>query len=410
MGKNGKLGKVVGKETSSRPGWRGPGYLKKPEKPKGRTAAERSNSSISEHVIPIELQQLLLNIFRDTFPNTLSSDTLKPLLQKVKQALFERDFGRAFGEDEYLQAYSIRWSPSRALCYASILADLRQHFTKAFPMCGDFHSKTNHYDGKDEPLPASAAGTPESALHITSFGGGAAEVIAFAGFWKHLHSSASPCASRDVAVAQAPETLSVADRTSAHKLDVLLVDTAQWGDVVQKLHEGLISPPPLSKYASSSAREANAPLILREDLATTFRTEDVLELSQSQLGDLLGPKPMLLTLLFTLNELYSTSIGKTTKFLLSLTSVVKPDTFLLVVDSPGSYSIAVVGKESKKYPMHWLLDHALIETQKARGEESTPNWEKVVSDDSRWYRLPEELRYPISLESMRYQLHLYRRL
>ena len=35
-------------------------------------------------------------------------------------------------------------------------------------------------------------------------------------------------------------------------------------------------------------------------------------------------------------------------------------------------------------------------------------WEKLESADSVWFRLAEGLRYPIQLENMRYQMHLYR--
>jgi 25S rRNA (uracil2843-N3)-methyltransferase len=126
-------------------------------------------------------------------------------------------------------------------------------------------------------------------------------------------------------------------------------------------------------------------------------------------------KPMLLTLLFTLNELYTTSIGKTTAFLLKLTMAVKPGSLLLVVDSPGSYSETKLGSEAKKYPMSWLMDHTLLEPEdsqegpKGGKNESPASWVKIVSEEAKWFRIPEELRYPIPLENMRYQMHLYRR-
>jgi 25S rRNA (uracil2843-N3)-methyltransferase len=107
---------------------------------------------------------------------------------------------------------------------------------------------------------------------------------------------------------------------------------------------------------------------------------------------------------FTLNELYTTAgIGKTTQFLKNLGKVLASDSLVLVVDSPGSYSEAALGKEKKKYPMQWLLDHTLVETD-------TPgySWDKLQSDDSLWFRLPEDLSYPIPLENMRYQMHLFR--
>jgi 25S rRNA (uracil2843-N3)-methyltransferase len=383
MGKNGRFGKdygrVVGKDSPSRPGWKGPGYVKKAEPPaKAKAPVAESTKAASESMIPIELQQLLLNIFRNTFPGVLTSGTLQPLLQDVKAALYERDFSRAFGKQEYLEAYSVRWSPSRALCYSSILVDLQKHLTEL----------------------------NKSTLKVVCFGGGAAEVVAFGGFLRFSHDTSAPAP--EGTAAEAIANLSIDDK--GPEIDLLLVDTAQWGGVVQMLDQALATPPPLSKYASSSAREANSSLIAPGNIVTTFRADDVLGLSQSQLDDIVGKGPMLLTLLFTLNELYTTSIGKTTAFILNLTSSTKPGTLLLVVDSPGSYSETVVGTEAKRYPMQWLLDHILLGTEKTRGEESAANWLKVFSDDSRWFRLPDGLRYPIPLENMRYQISLYRRL
>lgn len=59
----------------------------------------------------------------------------------------------------------------------------------------------------------------------------------------------------------------------------------------------------------------------------------------------------------------------------------------------------------KKYPMHWLLSHTLMETAKG-------SWERVVSEESKWWRLPDgetKLGYPMQLENMRFQVHLFKR-
>ena len=408
MGKNGKFGKdygkVVGKDSKNRPGWKGPAYVKKPDpQTKAKPAQAEKSESVAEQLLPVDLQQLLLNICRDAFPDVLLSDTLQPLLQSVKSALYERDFARTFGREDHLQAYSIRWSPSRALCYASILIDLRKH------LYGLTLDAVKGSDGGSLLPPASTA---QPTLRAVCFGGGAAEVIAFGGFLRFLNDCAAitQAGSGDQAdIIEELSNLSLWDKTV--KVDLLLIDSAEWNTVVLKLHQGLVTPPPLSKYASASARQSNRSLIPAEMMATTFRSEDLLQPSQGQLlDDLVGKGPMLLTLLFTLNELYTTSISKTTTFLLHLTTTAKPGTLLLVVDSPGSYSETTVGSEAKKYPMKWLLDHTLLETEKTRGEESIASWEKVASENSQWFRIPERLRYPIPLENMRYQVHLYRRI
>lgn len=404
MGKNGKFGKdygkVVGKDSKGRPGWKGPAYVKKAEpSSKPKSAKEEKSDEVAEQLLPLELQQLLLNVFRDTFPEVVTSDTLLSILQSVKSALYERDFTRAFGKEDHLEAYSVRWSPSRALCYASILVDLRKHLAA-------INLEPETRQGQD----GSPTGTFQSTLRVASFGGGAAEVVAFGGFIRYLQGWIT---TKDVTevVANLDErlsSLSISDQ--APKIDLGLIDTASWKTVVDKLYQGVISPPPLSKYASASAREANLSLISAGSMEATFRTEDVLQLDLSQLSALVGKTPVLLTLLFTLNELYTTSIPKTTAFLLNMTLATKPGTLLLVVDSPGSYAETTIGFEAKKYPMKWLLDHTLLETEAGKGEEAVTNWEKIVSEDSQWFRLPEGLRYPISLENMRYQIHLYRRI
>lgn len=130
-------------------------------------------------------------------------------------------------------------------------------------------------------------------------------------------------------------------------------------------------------------------------------------MDKEALKELLGSEPLTVTLMFTLNELYTNGgIGKTTKFLKLLSEMLPDRSLLLVVDSPGSYSEAAVGKEKKRYPMQWLLDHTLMDVRAASKDYE---WEKLESHDSIWFRLPEELSYPIQLENMRYQMHLYQR-
>lgn len=407
MGKNGKFGKdygkVVGKDLPGRPGWKGPGFTKKAETKPRKTTQEEEKDLPKESLLPTKLQQLLLNVFRDAYSGVIDSDNFQQLLQDVKGALYDRDFSRAFGNDEYLDVYSARWSPSRSLCYASILLDLQEHFGEILPRDKSAQMKVDSEATTDA---APSTTPPKSTTRVISIGGGAAEVVAFGGFLKHgFQTSGTGTASQTADDAMASLTLSDANDS----IELLLVDTASWANVVEKLHTGITTPPPISKYASASAKEANAALVQPEDFTTKFLEHDVLAMSQAELGNLSGKKPVLVTLFFTLNELYTASISKTTAFLLNMTSVLPKGSLLLVVDSPGSYSETTVGTEEKKYPMKFLLDHFLIETQKSRGKESVPDWVKVHSEDSQWFRLPETLRYPIPLENMRYQVHLYRR-
>ncbi|KAL2757953.1 hypothetical protein ACRALDRAFT_2078956, partial [Sodiomyces alcalophilus JCM 7366] len=323
---------------------------------------------------------------------------LTTLLQEIKTALFNRDFAAAFqnARPALLEAYAARWSPTRALGYASVLVGL------ARPLDGilvpNLLAAEDPGPEDDEAATDKRVGDTSTTnahnnriLRVLSIGGGAAEISALAAFLNH-HSALDPA--------------------GALSGTITLVDSAPWSPVVAKLHNIMTTPPPLSKYASAAARAANTPLISPDQLSSTFIHADVLDMTREQLAPLLD-RPSLVTLCFTLNELFTAGgIGKTTAFLLNLTAVIPAGSLLLVVDSPGSYSEAVVGKESKRYPMHWLLDHTLLKRGRL-GQNDTASddgctWEKIEEDESIWFRLSDSLRYPIQLENMRYQMHLYR--
>lgn len=330
-------------------------------------------------------QQKLLDIFQSTFHAALSSPTLPAVLQHVKAALFRRDFDDAFGSGElYLDAYAARWSPTRALCYASVLARLEPYLLGRDDVTA---AAAEHDDDK-------GASSPPRTLKVLAIGGGAAEAVACASFLSHQ---------------QQQQQLSG---------DITLLDVAPWAPVVEKLLVGLTTPPVLSKYASAAAHAANTALVTCPDQLSsmTFRQHDVLALDKAGWASLLAtawpPSVVLVTLLFTLNELFTAGgVGKTTASLLTLTAVLPPGALLLVIDSPGSYSEATVGGQEAKrrYPMHWLLDKILLGRGEDDDDAAAVAWEKVESADSVWFRLGPELRYPIPLEDMRYQMHLYRR-
>lgn len=318
-------------------------------------------------------QQRLLYVFADVFGDVLAAADFASVVRDVKQALYRREFAAAFAGEARLDAYAARWSPTRALCYARVLRDLRHHLR---PL-GEGGGR-----GGADAERASAAETSREAvasaetLTVLSVGGCAAEHVALASY---LHGTAS----RGV---------------------LTLLDVAPWSRVTSRLQQALTSSPGLSSHASAAAKVSNRPLLADAQLTTTFHQIDVLSLSCARLARLAGPNPLLVTLFFTLNELYTVGgLGKTTAFVRTLSGALPSRSLLLVVDSPGSYSEAAIGKDKKRYPMQWLLDHTLLDTE-------TPNcrWEKLESHDSVWFRLPEVLSYPMQLEDMRYQMHLYR--
>lgn len=338
----------------------------KPQRTSRPDSTKEARISNSTQNVPLELQQKCLDIFQRA---------LKPgehdtkILQEVKGHLYNRDFAAAFGQDDYLRVYASRWSPSRTLGYLQVLVDVQD------VLCEDL---------------ATSVAANERAYKSVCLGGGAgAEVVAL-GAWMHLQH-------------QRP-------KISPERLQADFVDIAAWQKVVTSLHQAVTIPQELSKYASAAAKEANVPFTPANTYTADFHQIDVIAMERAQWQERLQDVE-LVTLMFTLNELYSTSMAKTQKMLALVTECLASGAHLLVVDSPGSYSTVSINGAEKKYPMQWLLDLTLIGSpQKGEDEDGPARWEKLVSDDSKWFRLPQDLRYPIELENMRYQIHLYRRL
>ena len=369
--------------------------------------------------LPFNLQQILLNVFKETFVSSFGAG-LPSLIQEVKQHLYNRDFASAFGREALLEAYAMRWSPSRALAYADILHSSPELFTFLShhgKKIGRFASRVSATHNPDMPLKDHGAGNMLEAdsehiqtTKIVCLGGGAgAEILAFAGLSSYLNGLATGEDGSSDSSSSAPSV----------RFDIAAVDIADWSTVVKQLHGGITGSLLLSGTPSATAVSKD-PLVHSKLFNVDFYQYDILNTETPQLDNLFRGCG-LVTLMFTLNELYSASMNAATNLLLSMTFLLEPGTLLLVVDSPGSYSTVSVGKTSesqekhlqKKYPMQWLLDHTLLEVAQmgsSKQSEGGKQWEKLEECTSKWFRLPQALKYPIDLEDMRYQLHLYRRL
>jgi 25S rRNA (uracil2843-N3)-methyltransferase len=352
----------------------------KPASSSSATAAPSSTTTTTQ--LDTKHQQHLLTIFSEAFATALASETFPALLQEIKQALFHRDFAAAFGREDYLEAYAARWAPTRALGYAAVLKALEGYLAEVVPgedatLVQEAEEITGEV-GDDGVRVEVGVAVPilRKQIKMISIGGCASEQVAFASYLSQTSLSGQ----------------------------LTLVDSAPWSHVTSLIQEHITTPPQLSRYTSAALKASSRALVESSQLSLSFIQQDVLQLEKEKLAELLGTQPLVVTILFTLNELYTNGgIGKTTKFLANLGQALPGRSLLLVLDSPGSYSEAAVGKEKKRYPMQWLLDHTLIGT-----DGSGYRWEKLESHDSIWFRLPEGLSYPMQLENMRYQMHLYR--
>ncbi|KAI1929823.1 hypothetical protein LOZ65_001651 [Ophidiomyces ophidiicola] len=372
-----------------------------------------SNNASSIISIPIPLQQLVLNIFKASLLFSVQASTsLTEQVQTIKAHLYRRDFAKAFSEadEDALGAYALRWSAGRALAYATIFWGMKDVLFE------------------------------KTRTDVLCVGGGAgAEILALGAVWREL------CAEKglldrfsDLSVHSGGAEEEKGDGTTPQdtpEFCVTAVDIADWSSVVDRLVAGMTSS---SLPSKNTCQPPLLPVVNgnhpKKHFTVQFHKRDVLELSDSHIRTLaysasscdeMSDRTALVTLMFTLNELFSASMSKTVSFLLRLTDILEPGAILLIVDSPGSYSTLSIGSASKasqaaphtsemeekpqrKYPMRFLLEHTLLSV-------AAEKWTCVLSDDSRWFRREKDaLTYNvgdgIGLEDMRYQIHIYRRL
>ena len=372
-------------------------------------------------------QQRLLDHFSTTF-SEIRHESFPLKVQTLKGHLYKRDFQAAFGDPDLLRVYAGRWSPTRALAYSEIflrpvaewartLAEGHDHSAVEGPV--DQRSALMTVEPSGDTLHASEPpvrettaeppsrpilqprATGEGVLKVTCLGaGGGAELMAL-----------MACSELDT------------DTSIQCPVTITLVDSAPWVPVLRELlHSARALPihPVESDKKDRSSEEIPATPSHR-NIHATFKQRDLLSP-----GAILALTPALkdchiVTLAFTLNELFTTSRSKTTLFLLQLTDVLPKGALLLIIDSPGSYStvtythiitVRAEGEETehrtKQYPTLWLLERCLFDT--CLGEKREERWQKVQGDESSWFRLDSRLQYPIKLEDMRYQVHLYRRI
>ncbi|OQD78571.1 hypothetical protein PENDEC_c001G00872 [Penicillium decumbens] len=348
---------------------------KAPAKPKLQRAQQKQPSRKADQddhsspinlstSIPLSLQQLLLDVFktallapssRTPVQSTDSSPTnqqphpdrgppaqldTKSLIQTIKAHLYQRDFDSAFtdADEALLHVYALRWSAARALGYAGIFKAVFKYICEANGV--------------------------NSNTRVVSIGGGAgAEIVALAAAWRDLHENVEQLGERLAGV-------SLEKNDTPGSLAVAAVDVADWSSVIERLEKTIVS----SQVPTSKSSRHQPPLVGdgSGEFSVSFSRTDVLGIAESDLRDVFldgstdAQPALLVTLMFTLNELFSTSMAKATGLLLRMTEILPPGAVLLVVDSPGSYSTLKLGKgkddvaQERNYPMKFLLDHTLL--------------------------------------------------
>lgn len=221
-----------------------------------------------------------LGLFHNTFRFLFDSPNLESFIQTVKGDLFNRDYIKAFGDDDRRMAYCTRWTPARSLAYASLFSELT-------------------------PV-ATTIGSQDSK--ILAIGGGACgELVAFSSIYTQMHA------------------LKEGDDAYTTKININLIDIADWSLISNKITSEI-----QKKWVYQNPDSINV----------SFTHDDVLKTDPSKLGlsDL-----DLVTLMFTTNELFAEDKAASLRFFQSLNRECSDGTLLLITESAGSYSHITVG-------------------------------------------------------------------
>lgn len=323
-----------------------------------------SSSSTAPKPITTQERSLLRFMTILTAPTrTLSS--FNTTLQDVKSALYDKDYARAFGSEDFRLVYAARWVPARAVIYRRIFSE-----------CDIGKKLVGVEAGVDKDEEDDNAGEESSddktVAKVLMLGGGAgSEVIGLASMLDRVAETGG--------------------WTEGKKVEVVVVDQSDWSSVLAAQETAL-----LTHYTNLSSR-----------LSISFTQSDIL--TPSTFTSLPYSSSKLITLLFTISELFLQSRPQTLALLSHITSSTKRGTVLLVVES-ASLALIPIGTSGRTYPLGTLLDHALTQ-DKGREEDQRAKWKALREQESTWYRMPEGAAdcYPLGLENSRVVLRLYQR-
>ena len=369
-------------------------------------------------------QQRLLNCFRDAFyehhgnnedkSNSNSNvEVVAEKIQKVKQHLYHREFDAAFGKAEFREVYALRWSAGRAIGYLRIFERVLGERLR-LRLRSRLRVGIREVCGAAEDGEGGVKGMKRDELCkiVCLGGGGGAELVALAGLLAKCASESK----NDLLLGEEHHRVPSATSTRADesvRFHVNIVDIADWSLVIDQLKAAITSPPVLPAYASASrqASETARPLVKESHFEPHFQQHDLLSNVESPAVKVDIQEAWLVTIMFAMNELCHASFAKAHGLLSWLTANTRSGCLLLIVDSPGSYSSLTLKDGERKYPMRFYLDYALLgykELKNNGGKKSnSPAWRRLVCEESTWLRNSKELEYPIPLEDMRVQIHLY---
>lgn len=321
--------------------------------------------------VEIELLELLSKLSAPF----LGSTDLHIIMKEVKELLFNKKYLICFGTKEiYRLAYTSRWVPSRALIYRKIMRESKEI---------------------KELLLNSLPGEIKTVLCLG--GGAGSEVLALGSLLSKVKEE---------------------EWNLKGRIEVIAVDNCDWSKVLKSQEEAMLDNYSdlegqfKVSFLQSDILTSNSPSTstLTSTSTSTSTIEPTPSISSPSISNLPVPyeKASLITLLFTISELFLQSRLLTLQLLSTLSNSTQSGTLLLIVESASLAQVSI-GNSGRTHALTTLLDYTLIEDG-IGGKRAS--WKKLREEESIWYRMPlgAEEFYPTKLENSRVIIRLYERL
>ncbi|KAI9138521.1 hypothetical protein BKA69DRAFT_1031349 [Paraphysoderma sedebokerense] len=288
----------------------------------------------------LQTEQHILKLLSKTFASVFSDRDYSTKLQRIKSLFYNRQYLEVFSNPEHLPIYCSRYISSRSLAYFDL-------FTSS-------------------PLLLELL---KNDVDIVAVGAGAGSELVAVEFARYS------CITN---VDKRIQTNDPEKKLGVSKMHV--IDIGNYEYIISSLQSTFKSLHPF-----------------HELLETNFSICDILDPTclSSILASLSLPPPLLVTFAFVLSELLATSKSSTMSMISTLVAALPVGSYILLLDSAGSFSEITIGKN--KYMIWMLFD--MIKCL-----------DVVEKSESRWYRVPEGLDYPVKMENMRYFYRIYRKI
>ena len=276
----------------------------------------------------------------------------------MKGHLFNKEYAEAFGsKEEYRRAYLARYGPSRALVYRKIFREM-------------------------DPVRNVLSGGKEGEVkNVVCLGGGAgSEVVALASLLSRF--------------------IGAEEGKGSSKVVVTAVDNCDWGAILSELETGMLED--FAGLAATPTTPARFSVdFVQTDVLTSYNSPSTSPIVNYATANLI-------TILFTISELFLQSRPATVSLLNHMTASTIPGTLLLIVESASLAEIAI-GTSGRTYPLGTLLDHTLCADKGLKGGDA--KWRCIEEEESVWYRMPEDAQehYPLKLENTRVMIRMFKR-